>query len=319
MRVGIIDLGTNSLRVAVYELGRRKNKCIYKKKHMLRVGDGVFTAGLLKPSTRKRITQALNRFATRAQKMGVEYIEAVATSALREAKNRRAIVRNIREKTGIDLKIITGNQEARLIAEGILDNDTLSHEPHILIDIGGGSTELSWVLRRQRKRSTSLPLGALRMQQCFFPQGHNVGIKKRLEATRSMRRHIEAILSRSQTPPWGAGAKAKMIGSSGTIRALARMLQPPTKPWSKPVRQKLTIKREDLAELVQLMLHLNRSQLLRLPAMDPRRADIILPGAILLLETMIILNVEILKTSDFALRDGLIGRAHSLINRQKIT
>lgn len=321
MRVGIIDLGTNSVRFAIYDLDELGHyETVYKKKLMLRPGQGVFNTGQLKKTTIRALTDAFQKFARRATTAGVESVLAVGTSALREAKNASEVVTRIERKSGIRVKVISGAREAQLIARGILAFDKLPRAAFTLFDIGGGSTEVSLCRGTRRLKSLSLPLGALRLQQLYLPHGAAAPLPERVSAVLQMRLAIQKLLVKQlgrKHPPVNLA-----IGSSGTIRAVARLIDRRHAGTLFSMRRKkkkplLGFPRSQLKELVDRMLTLNKTELTRLPGMERRRLDIILSGSILLLELMEFLSVDRLRTSNYALRDGLLLDAAKAVRGRK--
>lgn len=312
-RVGVVDLGTNSVRFAIYELHEtRRASCLYKKKLMLRPGQGVYRTGKLKTGTIKKLAQAFVNFHKRAEKMHVVKTRAVATSALREAKNANVLIRRVKKSTGIEIHVISGRQEAQLIAKGVMTFDPPRSDRAVLIDIGGGSTELSLCLKGRCKTSLSLSLGALRLQQLYLPESSN-RIDLRLAGVAQLRKAVQSEF-KSHLRNWPTRSGQLAVGSSGTIRAVARMLdrQRHSRLWliqkiratsSKP---RLKFTRSELKALVEKMLPMSRLELLRLPGMERRRLDIILTGAILLLEILEYLDVTKVQTTNHALRDGIL-------------
>lgn len=296
MKLAIIDLGTNSMRLAIYAcLGDGQPEILYKKKFMLRPGAGVFVTGRLKKPVMRRIENRLKKFSRRLEREQVDAVLAVATSATREAENGREFVRRIKRNTGLKLQIISGREEAKLIAQGILHYETHLPNKFCLVDIGGGSTEVVFGQRRRSRKLLSLPLGALRLKQFLFSLGLGRTLNHRLSAVLKLKQYIQEEL-RANIPQRYAGSNQIIVGSSGTIRALARILSP----------RRYSFSRKQLRSLVERMLLMSRPQLKRLRGMDPRRTDIILVGALLLLEIMDHLQVERLQTTTFALRDGLL-------------
>jgi len=315
MRIGIVDLGTNSVRFAIYQTAMRgPARCLYKKKLMIRPGQGVFATGHIHPKTSKRLIREFRWFAKKAKALGATQCEAVATSAFRDAKNGRAIAKEIFKKSGVRVKIISGRQEARLIALGVLTHDSMARGSCALIDIGGGSTEISWCRKQKPFRSSSLALGALRLQQVYLPPEKQRDIKEKLAAVVQMRRAISLELRRHHLPPTQARNIKLAIGSSGTIRAVARLIDrrhaQSLKIFSKKAagkaKPRLQFSKESLSRLIETMLPLTRAELGRLPGMEKKRLDNILGGAILLHELVDRLGIETIKTTNYSLRDGLI-------------
>jgi exopolyphosphatase / guanosine-5'-triphosphate,3'-diphosphate pyrophosphatase len=310
MRIGIIDLGTNSVRFAIYRADSRKRiLCEFKRKLMLRPGRGVFKSHRLKSDTIRLLVKHFKKFAVEAERAGVDTIRAVATASLREAKNANRLVEEISKKTGIELDVISGRSEARLIAKGILKFETCPRSLITLIDIGGGSTEITFCKNLKLLKSLSLPVGAFRLEQLFLEPdpGH---IAKRIKAVEQMRRMIKKVLTSELYRSVGPASGSLCLGSSGTIRALGRILdRRHARPgWVVRSRKKPRLKftRQSLRELIDHMLPLKPAELVRIPGMEKRRKDIILSGAILLLELLEYLHIERVETTNYALRDGLL-------------
>ncbi len=243
--------------------------------------------------------------------MGVNRVKAVATSAMRVAKNAKVLIEAVRKHTGINIEVISGRQEARLIAEGILHFDRIRAPQAVLIDIGGGSTELSLCEFNKRKKSVSLPLGSLRLKQLYLPEQQD--LTARLDGVSLLRSEVQKLIAK-KLRGWPGRSGHLAVGSSGTIRAVARLLDrqrpkqrplPPLHSSAKP-KTRLRFTRAELKNLVERMLPMSRAQLLRLQGMERRRVDIILAGAILLLELLEFLEIEKVQTSNFALRDGIL-------------
>src|SRR6478672_4923106 len=144
MRVAIIDLGTNSVRFDVQEFERgREAQILHREKLMIRLGQGVFITGRLDKNAIRRALHAFLRFRQIATDFRVEKIIAFGTSALRDARDSDKLLRQIKSQTGIDVRVITGEEEAKLIAEGVLAHEKPEKGTFALVDIGGGSTEIS--------------------------------------------------------------------------------------------------------------------------------------------------------------------------------
>ncbi|MEO5970726.1 MAG: hypothetical protein ABIQ95_12440, partial [Bdellovibrionia bacterium] len=168
MRIGIIDLGTNSVRFDIHSVTPPgEAHLLHREKLMIRLGEGVFLDGKLDPHAIRRAVHAFMSFKNTAERFQVEKIVAFATSALREAKDAVHLIDRIRQKTQIEIRIISGEEEAKLIALGILSHESFKGR-YGLIDIGGGSTEISICHNKNILNSASFPLGAARLQQVFL-------------------------------------------------------------------------------------------------------------------------------------------------------
>ncbi len=267
---------------------------------MVRLGDGVYVRGNLDKEAVQRTIKAFVAFKQVADALGVQRIVAVGTSALREAKDSLDFIEQIHKASGINLHVISGEEEARLIAVGVISNDTELKGSYALVDIGGGSTEVSLCRKRKVLQSKSFPLGTARLTQLFLkgspPKPARAGGPHPIE---QLRRHIREILRKGIGSELNPRTKL-IIGSSGTIRSLIRLQRALGK------KRKKSITRSTLTKLVHLMSELDTSELLLLPGMTPRRVDMILAGGVLLEELMGFLKAKKVSITDFSLRDGLI-------------
>lgn len=293
MRTAIIDLGTNSVRFDVYQLGPAGQVSrLHREKIMIRLGEEVFSNGKLGKAAVERTLAAFQRFKRLATHLRVKRTVAFATSALREAKDRRAFQTLIREKCGIDLKIISGKQEARLIAVGILTHEKLPNEKFALIDIGGGSTEISICEGKKVLHSFSFALGTARMEQVFLK-----GIPPAPEQVKALRlaacRELMKKIKKENWPQVNV-----CLGSSGTIRALSRI--------SKKLHGHTHIARKKLETLNKKMSVMTSHELMKIPGMEAKRVDMILSGSLILEEAMAALGAKKAIPTEFSLRDGIL-------------
>ncbi len=309
MRIAIIDLGTNSVRFDVHQIGRGKRaRPLHREKLMIRLGQGVFISGKLDREAVRRTLDAFVSFARTAAQFRAEKIIAFGTSALREASDGDRLLEQIRKKTGIEVKVISGQEEARLIARGILANEKFAKGRFALVDIGGGSTEISICRAKEAFFSESFPLGTARLQQIFLksspPRGKD---SQGRDAVDQLRAYIRSVLLPKMIAE-GWPKVGRVIGSSGTIRALQKMVR--------KARNVKGVSREDLSEFVRRMSAMTTTQLLGIPGVEARRVDMILAGAILLEECMKSLGAKRVAFTDYSLRDGVLDEEMSL-HRQK--
>ncbi len=292
MRLGIIDLGTNSVRFDVRELTSKKKKTLHSERIMVRLGQGFFLKGELDPQAVDRTAKALTHFHEVAQEFNVGKIVAFGTATLREAPDADKTIAEIQKKSGIKVRVISGEEEARLIALGVLSNEKTPNSRFAVVDIGGGSMEVSICKDRKSEICDSFPLGAARLQQIFLKRS-----PPRPEAIQALREHIRAImLEEGKEHKW---PKVKtIVGSSGTIKALGRMLR---KRGAKPGFTK-----DQLSELVRKMSTMTTMELLGMPGLESKRVDMILAGALLLEEAMRFLGAIRVIPTEFSLRDGIL-------------
>lgn len=293
MRIAIFDLGTNSVRFDVHQVSEQGTHRLYREKHMVRLGQDVFLTGKLNSEAKARTLHSLEGFKNVADKLRVEKIIAFATSAMREASDSASFIRQIKKRTGLRVKVISGAEEARLIAIGILANERIPRGHFALVDIGGGSTEISACIGRSFAAGQSLQLGCARLQQVFL---------RRSPPSRAsileLRTEIQKVLAKNPTAGF-TGRIPCLMGSSGTIRALFKFLGGRESGELLPLSA--------LSRGIQVMERMNRAELSRLPGIDPGRSEFILAGAILLEEIAKALGSEAFTATDFSLRDGILS------------
>lgn len=304
MRIGIIDLGTNSVRFDIQELSiRAKPKQLYREKMMIRLGEDVFKKRRLSNEAILRALTAFRHFKEIATSLRVERIVAFGTSALRDASNSAAFVKRVERQTGISVRVISGEEEAKLIALGVLANEKKQQGAFALIDIGGGSTEVSIGKKGVIQNAASFPLGTARIQQLFLPTSPPTAAQ--LVALRNYVR--DEIAQRSVPGDWGKVRRA--IGSSGTIRALSRI--------SKKETGSVVIDLKYLTKLVSRMSQMKGRDLRGLPGIEEKRVDMILSGTVVLHEAMITLGIKKCEVTEFSLRDGILQEEIRLLKQHQ--
>jgi exopolyphosphatase/guanosine-5'-triphosphate,3'-diphosphate pyrophosphatase len=314
MRVGgeiraAIDLGTNSFHLLVARIGPDgRQDVLAKEKEVVRLGSGASDMSVLTDDAMDRGIEALRRFAWIAESFGAT-VDAIATSALREAQNRDVFLRRAFEETGIVIEVVSGVEEARLIHLGVLQSLPLFEERILVIDIGGGSTEFLIGRGTTVELARSTKLGAIRLTDRFFPDGF-----VRTRAVRDCRSYVAAFLVQvvadvRERRPFTA------VGSSGTIVNIARIITAVNGGDPLTVGSGTTFSAEQLDACVELLLgRRSPEERLDIEGLDERRADIIAAGAVLLQEIFRRLAIESMVVSDAALREGILLDKMAVIN-----
>jgi exopolyphosphatase/guanosine-5'-triphosphate,3'-diphosphate pyrophosphatase len=163
MRFGVIDVGTNAARLLIGEIQNQSTNKIYYTRIPLRLGDDVYSTGLISDQKTSDFIDTIHAFKLICKSFHVSKIKAVATSAMRDAKNADEIIKQIEEKTSIQLEVISGAEEANLILEAFETVEFDRSIPFVVIDVGGGSTEISVFENEKRTASKSFELGTLRL------------------------------------------------------------------------------------------------------------------------------------------------------------
>jgi len=282
----------------------RRFDIITREKATVRLGHGSGEMSELAPDAIERGIATLRRFRQVADGENA-IITAVATSAVREAANKDDFIRRARDEAGIDVQVISGAEEARLIHLGVQQAVPIYDRQHLVVDIGGGSTEFILAKAGDTKLGRSLKLGAIRLTDRFFQEpsirGHQV---------RECRDYVRAYLAPIAREINELGFEVA-VGSSGTINAIAAMAS--ARRGREPGRStnNVSFTRQELAGIVDTLLDAHEPELERVPGLDPRRSDIIVAGALLLEQIFEQLGIEEMIASEYALREGvLLDLAH---------
>lgn len=299
--VGFIDLGTNSVRLLIVRINSNHSyTVISEQKEVVRLGEGEFRRNRLQANAMRRAGLVCARFAEIARSRGAGQVIAVATSATREAENRAAFVRHVRRVAQVDLRVISGKEEARLIYLGVASGANIGGRQTLFIDIGGGSTEVIVGDQQQYRFLDSLKLGAIRLTGLFFRQADAGPVSptryahmQRYVRTRSIR-----TLQRLRQFPI-----EQAIGSSGTICNLCEIAIRMT--HKRPLAKGDVLTRAQLRLVVETLCPLSLERRREVPGINPERADIIIPGAAILETLMQELDIAGIQISERGLREGL--------------
>jgi exopolyphosphatase/guanosine-5'-triphosphate,3'-diphosphate pyrophosphatase len=301
-----IDMGTNSLHMVIVRVEPKLPafSIISKEKETVRLGDRDPKTGNLKPEVIERAKATLHRFKEIAKVHNVEQIIAVATSAVREAPNGRDFLAEVEDELDLSVSLISGQEEARRIYLGVLSGMELNGQPHIMIDIGGGSTELILGDGHEPRSLSSSKVGAVRLTAEFIttdPISSNEFQYLQAFIRGTLERPVDEL--RSKLKP---GEQPRLVGTSGTIETLVA-IHAREKLGTEPTRlsgYQLPLK--DLANFINRLRKLSYSERLSIPGMSDRRAEIILAGAMILHEAMSMLGMDSITICERALREGVI-------------
>jgi len=298
MRVAVIDIGTNSVLLAVAALlPNRKLKPVYEAQTVTRLGRDTDRSSRISQQSMSRTLKAVKQFRHQALRHGAEKIWVVGTSALREASNRDRFISRVKKETGLTVETLSGKMEAWFTFKGALLDLKLSRPKLALIDIGGGSTEVSLVVNGRLKKSTSLNLGSVRLTEQFFPQ--NIIDPDRIG---NLEDFLEINWSRFKN--WNF-KNSVLVGTAGTITTLACLdLELKRYDTEKIHRHLLTLAK--IRHLYHKLSLIDLGQRKRMLRIEPKRADVIVAGCAILLSFMQFFRFEKVIVSDRGLRWGLI-------------
>ena len=295
-----VDIGSNSVRLKISRLQGRKLLEIHEDRAVVRLGELAFRTGYLAPDAMAETVKVLRRFHKSAQKLGADRVRVVGTSALRDARNSQAFLEWVRSATGWTVEIISGQEEGRLIHLGLVSNLRLPATPVLMMDLGGGSCELTISEQGHIKETTSLPLGAVRLTNEFLR--HDPPRSGELERLRGF---ITRYVGRVAQHISASGAKVA-IATSGTAAALAALSQSLSKPSTRVKPGFVT--QNSARRLATLLARQGVDERKQLSGIGPRRAEIIVAGAAVYAEILERCKVPSFRYSPLGLRDGLLAQ-----------
>jgi exopolyphosphatase/guanosine-5'-triphosphate,3'-diphosphate pyrophosphatase len=300
VRLAAIDLGSNSVHMVVADVtADGRIQVVDRVKEMVRLGRRAFTTGALTDETTELAARAVTTFGRLARARHVQRLRAVATSAVREARNGAAFVRRLRRDTGLPIEVISGLDEARLIFRAVRHAMGLEGGPYLLVDVGGGSVELTLVEDGRALWMRSVPLGVARLTERFLrsdpPTGRQV---KALE--RHVVRTIGDLLDRARRR-----GVVSAIGTSGTINTLTAMAR--AAQGEDPGRlHGAAFPREAIHALRRRLLAVDARARAELPGMDAKRVDLMPAAAVLVDAILTRVRVPELRVCGWALREGVL-------------
>lgn len=326
-RIAAIDLGTNSFHLLIVELRdvdsnsysiengiNRSFNILYRQREIVRINIGKkINPKYLPEEGIKRALKVLAEFKEKIDEFDAE-VFAVATSAIREAENRDEFLKLVNDELGIEINVVSGYEEARLIYLGVLQGLNVYNKQILLIDIGGGSTELLIGKRGKVLFVSSLKIGAVRLAQRFFNQSENFSEDQKKECEN----FIEQIVVPNIKTIKKIGYD-QVIGTSGEIQALARMIfnEVYDSYNYKPIDNvEFTYKQFEKVSK-KIFNAKSLSELKALPALDEKRSEIILPGTLILKVLLEKLNIDQITVSASALREGIIIDALEKIQKKE--
>ena len=300
--VSFIDIGTNSVRLLVVRLNPNHSYTILtRQKQQVRLGEGEFDDEEIKAEAIERLVVVCRKFMDLARTFSTEEFVAVATSAMREATNQNEVLHLLRQEAQIDVRVISGQEEARLIYLGIASGFHIEDRQAFFIDIGGGSTEIAVGGDRTYQYLESFRLGAIRLSNFYFPQDTTGPVPP--DQYKRVQHHIRDTIIHS-VKKIHSMKPVLAIGSSGTIMNLAEIAQKATHQTCSNGDPVLSAK--DLQKVVDLLCSLPLDQRRKVPGMNPERADIIIAGAAILDTFMKELGLDSIQTTGRGLQDGLL-------------
>jgi exopolyphosphatase/guanosine-5'-triphosphate,3'-diphosphate pyrophosphatase len=301
MRIAAIDIGTNSIHMIVVQIRPDLSfEVIDREKEMVRLGAGGLDGRALTPEAVHAALQVLSKFRRLAESHRVEEVVAVATSAVREAENGAEFLQTVHRETGVRPRVISGTEEARLIHSAAVYGVGIPRDIAVVVDIGGGSVEVTRGSGTAIELGRSFKLGVIRLTERFVKSDP---IDSRDE--RKLARHINAEIGKYLDQIARAGFD-RVVGTSGTILSVGAVLSTSVRRGESTALRNRRIAAKQVRRLRKELAAMTLEQRLRVPGLEPRRADLAVAGVILIDEILRRLGAEELTLCDLSLREGLV-------------
>ena len=312
-----IDIGSNSCRLKIAKVVAHQLRTLHEDREVTRLGASVFASGLVSPEAMAATLRALKRFQRAVQSHGVDQIRVVATSAMRDARNSAAFHAWVKAETGWNMEIISGLEEGRLIHRGLMNAEPGAGGKVLLIDLGGGSCEITLSEHKRIKETISVPLGAVRLTEEFLsvdpPPAEELARMRRLVARELRRAHRKIQPGKVQL----------VIATSGTAAALTEACaatgkggKSSAKSQKKPRRSAKSASSaagglaptNEVRKLAAKVGRMTLPEREAVPGIGPRRAEIIVAGAQVFAELLESFGLPGFRYSPLGLRDGILAQ-----------
>lgn len=295
-------MGTNTFHLLVAETGNENCRIIYRTKLAVKIGKGGINHGFITPEGLQRALDAMQEFKRISKELGTGKIYAFGTSALRNAKNSEEVILKIKSLTGIDVTVISGDQEAELIYFGVRSALDLGEEKSLIIDIGGGSVEFIIGNRSNIFWKESFEIGAQRLLEKFHH--HDPILPEEIEA---LNKHLEKYLS-PLIDSMNLHKPTTLVGSSGTFDTLSDIFCINHQIAKTPDDTETPLTIKGFYEIYHELIIKNRAARMRMPGMIEMRVDMIITACCLikyLLEKYLFARIRV---SSYSLKEGVMSQ-----------
>jgi len=306
-----IDLGTNTVRLLVAEREGKVFKPLYSNQAITRLGEGLSNGAVLIEQAMERTISTVLTFKDEASKYNPSAIWIVATSAVREAKNRSEFIEKIKRVTGLQLEVIPWEEEARMTLLGVFSsnlplpllNKEGSKGRAIIFDIGGGSTEYIFTEDKKLVNSVGTDLGVVHLSERYITKDpvDEEELKALEKAIADKIKNVKDEINSSFLIPHSA----LLIGTAGTVTTLAA-LDLNLYPYDPKKINGYILKFENVKKLLDRLKKMPLKERRNIPALEKGREDLIIPGAVIVIKTMEIFGFDSMVVSDYGLREGII-------------
>jgi exopolyphosphatase / guanosine-5'-triphosphate,3'-diphosphate pyrophosphatase len=306
MRLGVLDVGSNTVHLLVVDAHRGAHPTpMHDDRTLLRLAEQIGPDDCLSKEGEKALIQAVKSACDQAEEQGCEQLLGLVTSAIRDAENGLEVLDRVREKTGVRLEVLSGEDEARLTFLAVRRWFGWSAGRLMVLDIGGGSLELASGVDEDPDVAVSLPLGAGRMTRRFLPEARTGG-RPDLEALEELAEHAKDLLKPVVKKLLPDEPPDLVAATSKTFRTLARLTG--AAQYSAGLRVPRQLTADGLDQLVGFVSRIESAALAELPGVSPDRAHQIPAGAVVAATAMSSLHVPCVRICPWALREGVILR-----------
>lgn len=307
-----IDIGTNTLRLLIAEFSRnRAFQKIHSHRHITRLGENISRTGRLKGKAIDRTMEVLKNFSKICSEYTLDGVYTVATSAVRDASNGTEFIKMVRERTGFDVNIISGDEEARLTMLGVSSGLGIDDKDVFLMDIGGGSTEFVFASKGEIRFKVSTDIGVVRFTEQYLhsdpPEGEEIeqlksAIEKRLGTLSIQKKGTDLFFpGKINLSPFSVS----FIGTAGTVTTLAAIEQQMTVYDPEKVHG-YRMNREGIRKIEETLSRMTVKERRKVPGIEGGREDIIVAGAVITEKVMERFGFDEMIVSDYGLREGLV-------------
>ena len=306
-----VDIGSNSCRLKIASVHMHRLKTLHEDREVTRLGESVFQTGVISPEAMAATIRALKRFHKAVQLHVVDKVRVVATSAMRDARNAAAFTEWVKSTTGWSVEVISGLEEGRLIHLGVVTHEVGARGKCLLIDLGGGSCEVTMSDGGRIKTMVTMPLGAVRLQEEFLRTDPPAK-----EDVARLKQFIDRELRRAEKK-LGTPRVGLVIATSGTAAALAeasghvRKGRAAKKTLAKKRLERvgaMTADTADVRKLADRLAKMNNAQREAVPGIGPRRSEIIVGGSLVYASLLERMGLKGFRYSPLGLRDGMLAQ-----------
>ena len=307
IRAAAIDIGTNTFRLLIADVPPAGELIpVHRERIITRLGEGFYSGGRLSAAACRRSLQALDTFSSSIRDHAARPVHAVATSVVREAVNGPEFVSAVERRTGIGVKVLSGDEEGRLSCAGVLSS-VAAPDRSCILDIGGGSTELILSRNRLPPLVLSIRLGAVHLCEELL-RSDPPSQQEQSDMHARIKKALDAALAADAGSPFPAPSPAAsdmLIGTAGTITTLAAIDQA-LNQYDPRLINNYVLSRDRISSILRRLSAMQRKERMHVPGLEPGREDLIIAGSAIVLQIMDRFGFDLMTVSDGGLLEGII-------------